>query len=476
MAGVLSCFYYLPDGSRCQTNSPGPIFFCATHLELAYRQRAADLFDEAASCVLACTDFNESGLPRISCKDFDKWRRLCNCLTALSFHGYRNEDDLLARLLSSILALRSPWKALPRGRTFEILVARLYLEELTPLIRATANGVLLGPDAPAVRVLWDQHLPGLRSGDDSQIDVVIQWHLGHLGCLLTAIECKEREVRRADVDAFATRLKDIGAHNGVLASSVGFQSGAESTARAFGVELRLIREEDLTPQKVERSLYRFRMVPKGVFFEPPSDRGHLLIDTPPGELSILDAQGREMGTADRLVKDILESEMPTESAWPPAKQRSTPDAVLVFPDGRKEPLAQIYVPLALHQVLERTTLEQPRQPQMFHIQDILTGASRRVPAGTVPLLPPPSLTAGRFYANLMGQRYYCKSLKSDDATLILLADMQRGHTLDIEMVQSLEYAYLYYPIEDPLALARLNADLERYKKLPGQEDAFDAPS
>jgi hypothetical protein len=252
---------------------------------------------------------------------------------------------------------------------------------------------------------------------------------------------------------------------------VGFQSGAVSTARAFGVELRLIQEDDLTPQKVERSLYRYRMLPKAVFFEPPSDRGQVVISTPPRELHVLDAEGRDLGTADSLIKDILDSDIPLEAAWPPAKQRATPGAVLVFPDGKKEPLARIHVPLALHQVLERTTLEQPRRPQMFHVQDVLTGGTRRVPAGAVPLLSPPSLTSGRFYVNLMGQRYYCKSVEGDDATLILLADTQRGHTLDIEMVQALEYAYSYYPIEDPVALARLSVDLERYKKLPGQEDS-----
>ena len=470
--GVLSCFYYLGEGSRCQTHCPGPaVLFCATHLELAYRRTAADLFAEAAECVLACTELTEGGLPRIACKDFDKWGRLCNCLTALTLHGYRDDDDLLARLLTSILSLRSPWNALPKGRTLEILVARLYLEELTPLIRATRDGVPLAPDAKTIRVLWNQQLPGLKSGDESQIDVVIQWHLGPLGSIVTAVECKDREVRRTDVDAFATRLQDIGAHNGVLVSSVGFQSGAMSTARAFDVELRLVREADLTPQKVERSIDRYRMVPKGVFLEPPSDRGHSLVRTPPREIRIIGADGTDLGTAESLLKDVLDSELPIDGAWPPAKERPTPGATLAFPDGRREPLAKVHMPLALTKVLERTILEQPRRPQMFHIQDVLSGAKRHVPARTVPLLTPPTLLAGGFYTNLMSQRYFCKSVEGDDATLILLADRQHGRTLDVEMVQSLEYAHSYYPIEDPVALGRLTADLERYKKLPGQENA-----
>jgi hypothetical protein len=213
------------------------------------------------------------------------------------------------------------------------------------------------------------------------------------------------------------------------------------------------------------------MRPTAVFFEPPADHGQVVLSTPPHELHVLDAEGRDLGTADSLVKEIVDNDVPLEGGWPPAKQRATPGAVLVFPDGKKEPLARIHLPLVLHQVLERTTLEQPRRPQMFRVQDVLSGGTRRVTAAAVPLLSPPSLTSGRFYANLMGQRYYCKSVKADDATLILLADTQRGHTLDVEMVQSLEYASSYYPIEDPVALARVSADLERYKKLPGQEDS-----
>ena len=130
----LSCFYYKGGGERCGAACLWPMVFCATHMVQMQRVPAKELFRQAAAALLACTTFNASGLPVLACRDLDQWGLLANSLTGLSLHGYRDDDELLTLLLGSLLSLDSPWRnelKLPaRSKTFELLVARLYLQEL----------------------------------------------------------------------------------------------------------------------------------------------------------------------------------------------------------------------------------------------------------------------------------------------------------------------------------------------------------
>ena len=114
----LSCFYYEGGGSRCEASCPWPLFFCATHTVQLQRTPTRDLLANAADALLACTRFTETGLPTLACLDFEKWGTLANSLSGLSLHGYKRHEDILTALLSSLLALDSPWKekiAVPRA-------------------------------------------------------------------------------------------------------------------------------------------------------------------------------------------------------------------------------------------------------------------------------------------------------------------------------------------------------------------------
>jgi hypothetical protein len=77
-----------------------------------------------------------------------------------------------------------------------------------------------------------------KSGQDHAIDVSFEVKLGELE-LLFLVECKEYK-RKAGVDdmmQFIYRLRDIGAHKGILVTTHGFQEGAMTIAKAERVGL-----------------------------------------------------------------------------------------------------------------------------------------------------------------------------------------------------------------------------------------------
>jgi predicted helicase len=90
-------------------------------------------------------------------------------------------------------------------------------------------------DTGDVRVDRDVNLKG-KSGAPRQIDVVIRHSQGFVEHLIL-VECKywKDNVERAQVDAFATTLRDLNASRGIIFSSNGFQSGAVTQARHEGI-------------------------------------------------------------------------------------------------------------------------------------------------------------------------------------------------------------------------------------------------
>ena len=79
---------------------------------------------------------------------------------------------------------------------------------------------------------------GRKTGHAHQIDVSIELRIADLS-LTVLVECKhyKSKVGIADLLEFAQRIDDIGAHKGVLVSTVGFQEGAIRVADAHGIAL-----------------------------------------------------------------------------------------------------------------------------------------------------------------------------------------------------------------------------------------------
>src|SRR5207244_4065039 len=78
---------------------------------------------------------------------------------------------------------------------------------------------------------------------DRQFDVSIRFERG-LYEYLTVVECKcySKPVPVEKVEAFATKASDVHAHHAVMASTSGFQQGAQEVARKHNVTLIHITE------------------------------------------------------------------------------------------------------------------------------------------------------------------------------------------------------------------------------------------
>jgi hypothetical protein len=77
-----------------------------------------------------------------------------------------------------------------------------------------------------------------KSGQEHEIDVSFEIKVGDLELLFLA-ECKkyQRRVGVDDIMAFSYRMKDIGAHKGLLVTTHGFQAGVTTIAKSERIAL-----------------------------------------------------------------------------------------------------------------------------------------------------------------------------------------------------------------------------------------------
>lgn len=77
-----------------------------------------------------------------------------------------------------------------------------------------------------------------------KVDVSFETHV--LGAkVLVLVECKyyKSRVDVGDVEEFYSKLDDIGAHKGIIVTTIGFQDGAVKVAKGRGIALALLKEE-----------------------------------------------------------------------------------------------------------------------------------------------------------------------------------------------------------------------------------------
>ena len=85
--------------------------------------------------------------------------------------------------------------------------------------------------------------PRRSSSQPIKVDVSFEVEVGGARVVF-AIECKhyKKAVGVGDVDEFFAKLQDIGAHKGIIVTTVGFQRGAEEAAKGRGIALALLTD------------------------------------------------------------------------------------------------------------------------------------------------------------------------------------------------------------------------------------------
>lgn len=86
---------------------------------------------------------------------------------------------------------------------------------------------------------------GRLSGRRIKVDVSFVQHIAGGAEIVTLVECKhyKRKVPVDEVEEFHSKVDDIGAHKGIVITTVGFQAGAIKTAKGRGIALALLTTE-----------------------------------------------------------------------------------------------------------------------------------------------------------------------------------------------------------------------------------------
>lgn len=98
--------------------------------------------------------------------------------------------------------------------------------------------------APDATVIHDHRVVG-RSGVTRRLDVTVSKKVG-LNRVLIVLECKRwsRPVDMEEVEAFASKLRDVRASVGVMVSARGFTKGARKAAVECAITLQTLREAE----------------------------------------------------------------------------------------------------------------------------------------------------------------------------------------------------------------------------------------
>ena len=103
-----------------------------------------------------------------------------------------------------------------------------------------------------VDVHRQQAYTGRISKRDIKVDVSFNYSIAEGANVLFIVECKcyGDRVPVDEVEEFHSKIDDIGAHKGIMVTTVGFQDGAVKTAKGRGIALALLTAEPQTGELV----------------------------------------------------------------------------------------------------------------------------------------------------------------------------------------------------------------------------------
>jgi hypothetical protein len=111
----------------------------------------------------------------------------------------------------------------------------MHFTEYEALVASVVSDFELSSD---IRVFRQREFVGRRSGRKIVVDVSFEMDYSGFTALWL-VECKlySQKVEVGDIEEFHTKIDDIGAHKGIVFSTIGFQAGAIQTATAYGIGL-----------------------------------------------------------------------------------------------------------------------------------------------------------------------------------------------------------------------------------------------
>lgn len=318
-------------------------------------------------------------------------------------------------------------------------------------------------------VRWDEVISG------RQFDVVIRFRQG-LHEYLTVVECKDynHAVPVHEVEAFVTKSRDVHAHKAVMASSSGFQSGAQEVASKHNITLIEIADS----AEIDPSIFGARWAGVTPVFHIQT----IELEYHDGEAKRLPEEGNRLTYYGRHViiqvgsrQQTLESaiHMPSPEDFKELEEYREfvipceADARVIGPaDGEipLKPLSRIRIRAGLS---EARILDGPRMfdPNLLApdviVRDVATGEEKSFKRSGLKLGFKTKFAQGCFYGQPeIGHYFYCYEIKDNVARLYLVESFQLGELIQAEITVEARHANYYVPVTDEPNLKRLRLRLE----------------
>jgi hypothetical protein len=325
--------------------------------------------------------------------------------------------------------------------------------------------------AQGAKVTFDDHVVGRRTNRKRQLDVSLRFNHSYYDYFVV-VECKDYEGRVPidELEAFRTKLEDVGAHKGIMVSSEGFQEGAEATARAYGIDLFTLTEHssDWT-QTIREQVLKVPFPRKIEFDHIPVPRegspDHVAYEqiifyrydkNPPINLA-------------KILTDVCTHFYDNNIAVPCLVDLKFPKEMFVQFPGQSFYTPVYGLKLHLENFVWKSskTVDMPPQLLKYIYADTEKEKVFEIPADTVPIGIDTVLEPGKFYINQARMKYRCISIAGERATMMLMESRQDGHVYDVEFVMDMREASYYVPLMDEQEVERLE---KRYQSLKKQNE------
>jgi hypothetical protein len=323
------------------------------------------------------------------------------------------------------------------------------------------------------KVTWNDKI------NKRQFDVTIRFKRG-LYEYLTVIECKDlgNPVPVEKVDAFVTKSRDARADKAVMASTAGFQEGAQEVASKHNMTLIHVTDS----AEIDLSMF-------GAHWGTPTVMPHIRSI----ELLYADGVRKELPRASNALEYYMGhirlrcgSEEKTLSEFVHANAQRffggeveeykdhdvacPPEASVVAPDDGEVPLKTLSAIRVCAGMTMARTIAGPVKfdPYLLmpdaKVRNVATGEEQTFGQGTLAFGISTIFEEGKFYEQpQLASYYHCDRIAADTATLSMVESFQHGMLIQAHIRVTLENAKYYVPISDQGAIDRLRRRLEQLR-------------
>lgn len=367
MANDPQCLFLEVSGAKpARCAKPRVAFspFCEKHDKKFRHVENKELLDHFGACLKALLYPLDNGEVAIKHDDPLKFGEITNLFNELYHRGYTRKE-LGSYLfqpgeIGPLDELLKDLGTIPKWRRFEKLVEAIHRAQFD-----------------YATVQYDEKIRGRRSGRLRQADITVRiQHLYY--SILIAIECKDHKnaIKAESVEAFRTKLDDIGADRGVMVASNDYQKGAVEVANAYGIDLFTLSEITADWRSVTRIFEQRIPFPTAISFLPPIKDHHLSQPTPADfgfdEILFEFTEPNTVRSLAEICVDVCE--------WAALENLSLPQQIDVYferlvdvflPDKNRVQAKGVSIKLTSYLHREKKQLDLPPQTVRYGYKDIV---------------------------------------------------------------------------------------------------------